>query len=217
VSRFRSVVLDVDSTVAGIEGIDWLADLRSPDVAAEVARLTERAMAGLIPLEEVYSARLAAIDPLWTEVEALAAAYQACIAPDAGQTLALLRAHGVGCVLISGGLREALLPLAESLGFRASEVQAVPAWRAESGHVDIDTSSPLIRSDGKLEVLRALQLARPILAVGDGMTDLAMRDAADAFAAFTGFARRAAVVERADYEISTFVQLASLVLGDPTA
>ena len=57
------------------------------------------------------------------------------------------------------------------------------------------------------------RLPRPLLAVGDGSTDVAMRDVADAFAAFTYFARRDAVVARADLEIASFAQLARVVLG----
>ena len=34
---FASVVLDVDSTVSGVEGIEWLASRRAPDVAADSA------------------------------------------------------------------------------------------------------------------------------------------------------------------------------------
>ena len=56
---FSSVVLDVDSTLCGIEGIDFLAARRSAEVGAQIARVTERAMQGELPLEEVYGAELA--------------------------------------------------------------------------------------------------------------------------------------------------------------
>lgn len=213
-TRFASVILDVDSTLSGIEGIDWLAGLRGPEVAREVARLTERAMAGEIALEDVYGARLAAIAPLPQEIAALAAAYQAHVAPDAGAVLAELRANGVRLVAVSGGLREAILPLAESLGFTPPEVHAVGIQFGPGGVAEFERGSPLTRSEGKLEVVQRLALPRPSLAVGDGMTDLAMRAGVDAFAAFTGFVRRRPVAERADHVISSFRDLLSLVLED---
>ena len=52
--RFASVVLDVDSTLCGVEGVDWLAQRRGADVAARTRALTERAMNGEIPLDSVY-------------------------------------------------------------------------------------------------------------------------------------------------------------------
>ena len=39
--RFNSVIFDVDSTLSGIEGIDWLANLRGNEVAEWSATLTD--------------------------------------------------------------------------------------------------------------------------------------------------------------------------------
>jgi phosphoserine phosphatase len=54
-----------------------------------------------------------------------------------------------------------------------------------------------------------------VLAVGDGATDLAMRPSVDAFAAYTGFVRRDAVVARADVTVTSFRDVAEVVLGKP--
>jgi HAD superfamily phosphoserine phosphatase-like hydrolase len=214
VTRFRSVILDVDSTVAGIEGVDWLAERRGAAVAAEVARLTDRAMNGEIALEQVYGARLAAVSPTKDDVAALGAAYQAAVAPGAGSALATLRANGVELALVSGGLRAAIIPLAEALGFPATAVHAVDVtFAADGSYAWYDSTSPLTRSDGKQEIAASLGLSQPVLAVGDGSTDLAMRPAVEAFAAFTGFVRREAVVLHADYELATFQELVTLVIA----
>jgi hypothetical protein len=61
-------------------------------------------------------------------------------------------------------------------------------------------------------VLRRLYLPRPLLAVGDGATDVAMRPAADAFAAYTGFTHRMEVARSADHELRSFDDLRRLVL-----
>jgi len=113
-ARYASVVLDVDSTVSGIEGIDWLARRRG-DVAVDIARLTADAMRGAIPLEAVYGRRLALIRPTRAEIEELSKAYIAGIAPDCPATIALLRRAGIRLALVSGGIRQAILPLARHL------------------------------------------------------------------------------------------------------
>ncbi|MCU0625857.1 MAG: hypothetical protein MUF21_05125, partial [Gemmatimonadaceae bacterium] len=74
-THFKSLVLDVDSTLAAIEGIDWLATRRDASVAEWVARVTREAMDGLIPLDAIYEQRLQAIAPTRSEVHALADAY----------------------------------------------------------------------------------------------------------------------------------------------
>ena len=50
--RYPLVVFDCDSTLSTIEGVDELA-LRA-GVGDEVARLTTAAMAGEVPLDQVY-------------------------------------------------------------------------------------------------------------------------------------------------------------------
>jgi phosphoserine phosphatase len=212
--RFASVILDVDSTLAGIEGIDVLAMRAGPEAAARIARLTERAMSGELALEHVYGERLAAIRPSRDAVAELAKAYEAAVAPGAARVIAALRAQGVSLALVSGGLREAILPLARELGFAREAVRAVSVRFAPDGsYAGYDARSPLATQQGKAEEARALGLPRPVLAVGDGATDLARRPVVDAFAAFVGFARRETVVAEADYVVTTFDELLTLVLS----
>jgi phosphoserine phosphatase len=212
--KFKTVVLDVDSTVSGIEGIDWLAERRGPDTASEIARLTDEAMRGLIPLEDVYGARLEAIRPTQADIDALSRAYVQTIAPGCRDVVRRLMASGVRVVLVSGGLKPAIEPLARLIGVLGAELNAVDIRFDERGEYrDFDRASPLTTSAGKPIVVARLDAPRPILAVGDGATDVAMRPAVDTFAAYTGFARRANVVAQADVVLDSFAELATLVLG----
>jgi phosphoserine phosphatase len=210
---FRSVVLDVDSTLCGIEGIDALAKRRGPDVGRAIAALTERAMNGELTLDEIYGERLELIQPTKGDIRALAGGYAAALAPDAADVVRQLRARGVHLVLVSGGIRQAIAPVAHALGFDKEDLNAVSLTFDASGrYIDYDAQSPLTTQHGKRTVVEHLALARPILAVGDGSTDIAMRRAADAFAAYVGFARRDNVVAAADFVIASFAELADLVL-----
>ena len=214
VTPFRSLVLDVDSTVSGIEGIDWLAARRGDLVSRRVSDLTQRAMQGNIPLEEVYGTRLAEIRPRREEVDALARAYVDAIAPGAAETIARVRRSGVQVVLVSGGLRHALLRLALSLGLGPTDVYAVPVrFDALGAYAGYDITSPLTTADGKAQVVARLGLDGPIVAAGDGATDLAMREVVDCFVAYTGFVTRPDVVERADAVAASFADLERVVLN----
>jgi phosphoserine phosphatase len=213
IPRFRAVVLDVDSTLCAVEGIDWLAARRGPEVAAAIAWLTERAMDGAIPLEAVYGERLALIRPTAAEVAALAQTYADALAPGAREAIFRMRGEGVAVALVSGGIRQAIRPLARDLGFSDGSLHAVSVSFDESGvFAGYDTRSPLATQRGKGNVIAQLGLPRPTLAVGDGATDVAMRESADAFAAFTAFAHRESVVRQADYVLSSFRELLELVL-----
>ncbi len=212
-SRFNSVIFDVDSTLSGIEGIDWLAALRGAEIKAWSAGLTERAMEGKLPIEAVYVERMHAVKPTMAEIEQLGRVYVERIAPGARETLSELRSRGVQLVMVSGGLREAILPLARELGVDEQRVHAVSVFFDEEGnYAGFDEQSLLTRQDGKRMTVRDMGLKGPILAVGDGMTDCEIRPVVDSFAAFIGFMRREPVVQRADFVIENFDQLRELIL-----
>ena len=211
---FASVVLDVDSTLCGVEGIDWLAARRDGGVGAKVAELTDRAMRGEMELAAVYGERLAMVNPSRDDVAALALAYEATLAPGAVHAVRRLHDAGRRVVLVSGGVREAILPVAESLGIAGGEVHAVSlTFSPEGTYVGYDTGSPLATSAGKRAVVESLALPRRVLAVGDGSTDLAMQPVVDLFAAYVGFARREPVVAAAGATLESFDQLVELVLA----
>jgi phosphoserine phosphatase len=209
---FATVILDVDSTVSGVEGIDWLAARRGAAIATEVAGLTDRAMRGEIRLEDVYSARLALVRPDREGLDALAREYIARMAPGCADAVARMRGAGIDVKLVSGGLSEAIAPLAARLGLSIADLNAVDLTLDEDGRfVSFDETSPLATATGKRTVVEYLSVRRPALAVGDGSTDLAMRAAVDYFVCFTGFSRREAIMRQADASVASFDELLRIV------
>jgi phosphoserine phosphatase len=211
---FASVVLDVDSTLCGIEGIDWLATRRGPEAGVRIAELTDRAMNGELALDAVYGERLGVVRPSRKDLDALAAEYERALAPGARDAIARIRGAGCRIVLVSGGIRNAILPVARTLGIDELDVHAVTVLVDDAGAYETyDAHSPMTTADGKRGVVEALGLPRRLVAVGDGATDLAIKPVADAFVAFTGFVRREPVVAGADAVVESFDQLVELVLA----
>ncbi len=193
---FASVVFDCDSTLAAIEGIDELAGPH----AAEIRMLTDAAMQGEIPLEAVYGRRLEIIRPDRARVERLGEEYAAALVPDARETVAALRFLGKEVRVVSGGLRPPVEAVAAALGIGPEHVAAVGvSFDGGGAYADFERASPLARSGGKEGVIRAWNLSRPALLVGDGATDLEARPAVDAFAAYMGVAFRPGVAAGADF------------------
>jgi phosphoserine phosphatase len=215
VSRFNSIILDVDSTLSDVEGIDWLAAQRGSEIETWSAGLTERAMQGEIPIEAVYGERMRIVKPTLPEIRELGKVYIERMATRAAETITELRANEVEVVMVSGGLREAILPLARELGVGEENVYAVSVFFDEDGaYAGFDDASLLTRQSGKRTIVGQMHLKGPILAVGDGMTDCEIKSVVQGFAAFTGFTRREAVIEQADYVIENFDQLRDLILNE---
>jgi phosphoserine phosphatase len=212
-AAFATVILDVDSTVSGIEGIDWLAARRGETVAKEVAALTDRAMRGEIALENVYGARLALVRPDREGIEMLAKEYVTHIAPGCAEAIGEMSASGIHVKLVSGGIRPAIIPLAHFLGLTADDLSAVDVTLDRDGaYLSFDATSPLTTASGKQAVVEAMSLRRPVVAVGDASTDLAMRPAVDCFVCFTGFRHRDEIARQADEVVATFDDLLRIVL-----
>ncbi len=195
---FRSVIFDCDSTLSTIEGIEELAR----EHRAEVEALTEEAMRGAIPLEQVYGRRLELVRPPRGRVLALGQRYIETLVPDAKETVAALLEEGVHVRVISGGLRPAVVLLARHLGIDEKLVAAVDVFFTDNGsYAGFEQDSPLAAAGGKRRVIESWDIPRPSLMVGDGATDLEARPAVDAFAAFAGVVYRAPVAANADYVI----------------
>lgn len=192
--RFRFLFFDVDSTLVTIEGIDVLAG-GNP----EIARLTEAAMNGEVPLEEVYARRLDIIRPSRAAVEALAQKYLASIVDGAEEVMATLLARGHVIHLVTAGIEQAVAPLAAHLGVR--KVHAVRLLFDDAGnYVDFDRRSLLARAGGKELVVRAVRARSKggAAMIGDGASDLEAKPAVDLFIGFGGVAERPRVRDNAD-------------------
>lgn len=211
-------MLDVDSTLSAIEGIDWLAGLRGDAVRRQVAQATDRVMRGEARVGDVYTDRLVLIAPSRKEIAELAKEYIARVQPGAKESLAKLTNAGVRVILVTAGLTEAIRPLAEHVGIPADQVNAVPIFFEEDGRFrGFDPDSPLTRNGGKASVVRRLGLHHPIVGVGDGITDLELKilepAAVDTFIAYAGVVEREPIVRAADYVIRSFEELLPIVLA----
>lgn len=194
---YSAVVLDCDSTLSAIEGIEELAREAPDDVRRELASLTERAMRGELALEDVFGRRLGLVRPTRASVAGIAARYEATAVPGAGALVRALRALGKRVVVVSGGLTPAVAPFARALG--VDEVHAVDVTFDAAGEfIGHDAASPLARAGGKPELLRRLFPTGDVALVGDGATDAEAAPACARFVAFGGVAARTAVLARGD-------------------
>ena len=127
--RYGSVILDCDSTLSVIEGIDQLAHAHRE----EIARLTELAMRGEVALEAVYGRRLDLARPTRAQIDALGERYVQTLVTDARETVAALLGEGIEVRVMSGGIRQAVLALALALGLGEQAVAAVDVYFDSNG------------------------------------------------------------------------------------
>lgn len=195
---FDVICFDCDSTLSRVEGIDELA--RRQGSFEQVAAMTDAAMNGEMALEAVYGDRLGVIKPDQAAIDWLADLYIAEMVEGAAETVKTLRDNGKLIHIISGGLRQAILPLAALLGIPEERVHAVDVIFDEQGqYVDFARHSPLAVSGGKARICRRLRMHHSSLVmVGDGKTDLEAKLAGAYMIGFGGVVKRPLVREQAD-------------------
>lgn len=196
------ICFDCDSTLSRVEGIDELA--RRNGLFEQVAALTDAAMNGELALEDVYANRLDLIKPDKAAIDWLAELYIAEMVEGVSETIKTLQANNKLIHIISGGLRQAILPLAEQLGIPDAHVHAVDVLFDEDGNYqDFARHSPLAVSGGKARICRRLRMHHSSLVmIGDGKTDLEAKLAGAYMIGFGGVVCRPLVEEQADSYVS---------------
>jgi phosphoserine phosphatase len=179
----RLVVMDMDSTLISIEVIDELA--RAHGVAAQVAAVTERAMAGEMEYDEALRCRLALLRGLDVGVLRRLAA-ELPLSDGAERLVRALRRLGYRTAVLSGGFSIAADALKAQLGidYAYSNVLEI-----EAGKLTGRVIGPIINAQRKAELLDTIAqtegvLLDQVIAVGDGANDLLMLEKAGLGIAF---------------------------------
>ncbi len=196
--RKRLLVADMDSTIIGCECLDELADFAG--VKAEIAAITERAMAGELPFEAALTERVGRLAGL--DLSALQRAYDERVRlnPGAATLARTMTAHGARCVLVSGGFEFFTSRVATAAGFADHRANRLIDDGARlTGAVGL----PILGREAKLTALREEAAALGVdlsdtLAVGDGANDLAMIEAAGLGVAYRA---KPVVAARADARV----------------
>lgn len=211
-----TLIFDFDSTLVRIETLEALADIAldghedAGRIRAEVASLTDRAMAGELDFGQALRARLALLPLTRSHVEALADRILDEGTPSVRRNLQFFNENASRIIILSGGFREIIAPVAERLGVAPERVLCNDlVYDAEGRVTGVDDANPLSHANGKPEVIRALGLTGPVVMVGDGWNDAEVKlaGAADRFHAFTEIARREKVVAVADSEARSIDEL----------
>ncbi|MCB1135977.1 MAG: phosphoglycerate dehydrogenase [Chlamydiia bacterium] len=202
-----SIIIDFDSTFIQCEALDALAaiSLQShPEKELRVSRiceLTRCGMEGTLSYHESLEQRLEILDAHRKHIDQLVDRLHGCVTASFEKNARWLRDHADFIHIVSGGFFEFIWPIVRRFGLHETHVHANRFFFDYPGRVvGFDPSLVLSQDGGKVRLLQELSLPKPIVVIGDGMTDYEMRKAgvADCFIAFTENIYREPVVRSAD-------------------
>lgn len=212
-SAKNAFCFDVDSTVSAHEGIDELARWCGvPE--GRVSKSTQQAMSDKrVSFRESLRDRLNVIRPSQQDVVSFVENNPPVYTHGLKDLVRLLHQHDIDVILVSGGFRPLIEPIARDLS--VSHVFANTLLFHEDGtYMGFDTNELTSRdSGGKAEVVAHLKNDLgydTVVMVGDGVTDLQTQGVADLFIGYGGVHTREAVKENADWFVTDFDDIRKL-------
>jgi HAD superfamily phosphoserine phosphatase-like hydrolase len=203
--RGKLLFIDCDSTLSSIEGIDELARLSDPEIFAQVVELTNLAMNGDIPLQDVFKKRMEIIKPSYDMIREVSELYIEHMVPGAMDFMIYARANGWKPVILSGGFEPIIRPLADHLGI--PHLEAVPLYFNDSGdYTGYSEDYPTTRNLGKNEIIREWKkamLPEKVVMIGDGISDLETQTDVDLMIGYGGVVSRDKVKQGAGLWITS--------------
>lgn len=167
-----TVVFDFDSTIISVESLELILEEQAPEVKREIEAITEDGLRGKIPFSESLARRLALAAPSRDEVLRFGDRAKEWLTSGMDSLIQELQKNEVDVWIVSGGIKESILPLASQLNIPESQVQAVTLhWNDDGTFGGIDEDNPFCRS--KVEGVSPLvdRWSSPKIAVGDAMSD----------------------------------------------
>lgn len=206
IPAFKTIFFDFDGTLSMIEGIDYLANING--VGAQVEAITAGCMGVDGITYDSYAKRLSIVKPSKKNIDDLAKVYRENLAPQVTEVLSILRQCQKEIFILSAGIREAILPVAEYLGIPNDHIHAVPIYFDQSNaYKGFDEQSSLIDPSGKKHLIEQLGPKRPCALVGDGMNDLQAKDSVENFIGYGGVFQHESIMRTA----KTFVHARSFL------
>ena len=204
-----AVCFDVDSTVCMDEGIDSLAAFCG--VGDKVKAWTNQAMGGSVTFQESFDARLKIINPTTTIIRNFIENHSVQLTPGVKDLIDQLNSRNCGVYLVSGGILELIMPVAEILNIKKENIFANRLkYFFDGSYAGFDESCPTSKSGGKPKVMKLLKEKyhyKNLVMIGDGITDLEAYPAADAFIGFGGNVIRPQVKKEAKWFVTSFKEM----------
>ena len=187
------------------ESIDEIAAYLG--VGEQVAALTTQAMGGSVDFKTALTQRLGVMKPSEHAIEQFLLSHPHKISPGIPELVQLLRQQGKEVFLVSGGFRQVIHPLADSLGIPLSNVFAnTILFNPDGSYAGFDDKEFTCASGGKPRAIFHIKERfglSPAVMVGDGATDLEARleGAAELFIGYGGVVERKNIADKADWYI----------------
>lgn len=206
-------IIDFDSTIIRTEGLEELAQVALKDhpekgeILEKIKSLTNLGMEGKIGFSESLRRRLKLIQAHKSHLDMVAKNLKKKISPSILRNKHFFRSFKNQIYIISGGFKEYVCPVMEQFGIPPNQILANTFKFDRIGSiVGFDSKNLLSKNNGKANAVKKLNLPGEIIVLGDGFTDLQIKNlgVARKFIAYVENINRAVVSQNADHIVKSF-------------
>ncbi len=207
-SNHKQFIIDFDSTFTQVEALDLLAEIsldksKSKDsTIAKIKALTDKGMEGKLSLRSSLNQRLELLDANQTHLDQLVKKLKKEVSISFKRNGDFFKKHRDHIYIVSNGFKEFIVPIVEAYGVKPDHVYANTFKFDKNGKIKgLDTKNVLSTDNGKVKLIRKLDLKGEVFVIGDGYTDYEVKEAglANKFFAFTENISRENILKDADH------------------
>lgn len=204
----RHFVIDFDSTFTQVEALDVLGEISLADHNEKEERLkrlvdlTNSGMAGELSFRESLVQRLDLLNAKKQHLPDLINKLRSLVSVSFIRNKEFFNENHENIYIISNGFKEFIVPIVAEFGIREQNVFANTFKFDEDGNIiGFDFDNVLSSNNGKVEMLKRMDLEGDVYVIGDGYTDYEIKAAglANKFYAFTENVERDNVLKNADH------------------
>jgi len=200
-------IIDFDSTLIKVEALEELVQIslkHNPArrrIVQEMRQITDQAMEGKISFSESLEKRIKLLQANRVHIEQLIKRLKRKLSKSFVRNREFFKKYADQIFIVSGGFKEVIVPIVRQVNLLEKNVYANTFQFDENDNIiGFDQSNILAQKDGKVSLLKSLNLTGDIYVIGDGYTDYQMKAAglANMFYAFTENVERESIIKKAD-------------------
>ena len=201
-------VIDFDSTFTKVEALDVLGEIslkannEKDAILEEIKAITDRCMEGKLSFRQSLNERIKLLEAKKEHLEDLIARLKEKVSTSFKRNREFFSEHADHIYIISNGFRDFIVPIVTEYGVKEENVYANNFEFDNTGNIiGFDPSNELSSNNGKVEVIKKLNLAGEVFVIGDGYNDYEIKAGglANMFYAFTENIERTPVLQKADH------------------
>ena len=210
------LIIDFDSTFIKDETLDEISNFLSSDndLKQKIVQITDQAMEGKLDFSEALKERVSLLDIHQNQIQEIINILRNRVSESFLRNKNKIRSIKDRIYIVSGGFKEIIIPIVRDFGINENHVFGNDFTYNDKGFViGINDQSPLSYSDGKIRVVKNLNLKNGAYIIGDGSTDLELKKVrgVNAFICFTENINRISVSSKADYIASDLDQVFNII------